>query len=194
MKKYLLAFLLSFYFAFANADENVGTYVNAFDGKTYNIDVRLKNNDIQYLYVYTPTSTGQTGYFCVKGKDLEKLYAALQFISNKFEEWKKTAEEQGITKMNKSFGTQMPSANFFWIGNQQWVAKSKLVDVFMVSDAKCLIVLGAKVSALQNKFIENTFNLIFSSKEQIDAFLSVIEREKMIKKATETQRKVDLFK
>ncbi len=195
MKKFVCLFTFALCFAtFALADENVGSYVNAYDGKSYNIDVRLKNNSLQYLYVFTPTTKRQTGYFVIKDKDLDKFRDALQFVGTKFEEWKTTANEQGISKMTKEFDVKFPKTSFFWNGTQQWIANGKFHAVFTVTDSKCLVVLVASVSALTNKYVDNTFSLVFSSKEQIDTFINVIDRQAMIQKATEIKNKIDLFK
>lgn len=194
MKNFACFATLALFFALmAFADENVGSYVNAYDGKSYNIDVRLKNNDLQYLYIYTPTMNNQTGYFVVKEKDLNKFRENLQFVGTKFEEWKATAEEQGISKMSKEFDVKFPKTSFFWIGTQQWIANDKLHAVFTVTNSKCLVVIVATVTALTNKYVDNTFCLVFSSKEQIDTFLSIIDRQTMIQKAIEIKNKTDLF-
>lgn len=176
-------------------DYNIGSYTNFYTGKSCSVDVRLKKDVIKIVYIYMATKSGATGYFAFNGKDLEKFYEALNSMRNKFIEWSGTAIENNISSFSKEFEVKLPKGNFFWIGTKTWFSsKQPITPIFTVADGKPMIMLIGSASALQNKYISETFYLVINNLENYDAFIEIFNPENALKKALHTQNLTDKFK
>lgn len=196
MKKILLIALISILYPIMGlaVEYNIGSYRNSYDGKSYSVDVRLKNNEIDQVYIYMATKSGVTGYFNFRGKNLDKFYKALCSMSPKFAEWSATAIENNVSSFSKEFDVKLPKGNLFWIGNQTYIAvRQKLDPFFMVSDGKPMFMLLGYAKALQNKYISETFNLVFVELEDYENFVEIFNPDNALKKALENQTLTDKF-
>ena len=174
---------------------NIGSYKNSYDGKSYSVDVRLKNDKIELVYIFMATKSGLTGYFNFKGGELDDFYKALCSIQNKFVEWSNTAIENNIVSFSKEFETKLPKGNFFWLGNETWMATRRRLDpMFVVSNSQPMFMLLGSANALQNKYISETFNLAFIKLEDYKNFTEIFNPENALKKALENQNLTNQFK
>lgn len=180
----------------ATAEEyNIGSYTNASNGKSYAVDVRLKNGKIDLVYIFLATKSGVAGYFNFKGKDLPAFYSSLLEMRNKYCEWLYTAIENGVTSFAKEFGLELPKGNLFWIGNETWMAAHKrLTPVFAVANSKPMFMLIGSADAMQNKYISETFSLVLMDLISYDNFIQIFNPETALKKALENQSLTDKFK
>ena len=174
---------------------NIGSYINATNGKSYAVDVRLKKDKIDYVYIYMTTQTGVTGYFNFKGKDLQDFYNVLCEMRNKYCEWSDTAANNGVVTFSKDFGYLLPKGNLFWLGTETWMASNKrLTPMFMVVNAKPMFMLIEKTEAMQNKYVTETFSLVFTDLTAYDNFTQIFNPESALKKAIENQNLIEKFK
>lgn len=192
MKKVLsLVILISLFFVNCLAEDfSIGSYKNGpgIDGKTYSASVRLKDDKIKYVYVFMATGSGQTGYFCFGGKDLNKFYDALCAMKEKFVEWSNTAVENNITSFSKEFDVKMPKGTLFWGNNKTWLdVRKTLKPTFMVVSGKPVLTLIGGATATTNKYISETFNLVFMDINSYNDFVEIFNPEAALKKALELQ-------
>lgn len=174
---------------------NIGSYINASNGKSYAVDVRLKNDKIDLVYIFLATQTGVTGYFNFKGKDLQTFYNSLCEMRNKYCEWSDTAVENSVTSFTKELGFELPKGNLFWIGNETWMATHKrLTPVFAVANSKPMFMLIGSADALQNKYITETFNLVFTNLIDYDNFTQIFNPEKALTNALKSKDVTEKFK
>lgn len=174
---------------------SIGSYINASNGKSYAVDVRLKNDKIDLVYIFLATQTGVTGYFNFKGKDLQTFYNSLCEMRNKYCEWSDTAVENSVTSFTKELGFELPKGNLFWIGNETWMATHKrLTPVFAVANSKPMFMLIGSADALQNKYITETFNLVFTNLIDYDNFTQIFNPEKALTNALKSKGVTEKFK
>lgn len=174
---------------------NIGSYKNSYDGKSYSVDVRLKNDKIEIVYIFMATKSGLTGYFNFKGGELDKFYNALRSMQSKFVEWSDTAKKNNIASFSKEFEVKLPKGNLFWLGNETWMAAHQRLDpMFVVSNSQPMFMLIGSASALQNKYITETFNLVFVKLEDYENFTEIFNPENALKKALENQNLSNQFK
>lgn len=176
------------------ADYTVGSYVNSYNGKSYSINVRLNNGEIEYVYINMATQTGVTGYFTFKGKDLEKFYSSLRIMSPKFAEWSNTAVENQITTFQKEFEAELPKGSFFWVGTETWMSdRKRLTPMFVVSNGRPMFMFIGAAKALQNQYISETFFAVFININDYDNFTEIFNPDEALKKALKVESLTDKF-
>lgn len=174
---------------------NIGSYTDLTNGKSYAVDVRLKDNKIDLVYIFLSTKSGVSGYFCFKGKDLNNFYNTLHEIGVKYTEWSNTAKDNHIVAFSKDFGYELPKGTLFWIGNKTWMAvRQRITPVFVVSESLPMIVFVGSAKALQNKYVTETFSAVFTNLKDFENFTRIFNPETALKKALETQNLTDKFK
>lgn len=195
MKRIILLFTLClFSFTLLAVEYNIGHYKNYYNGKSYSVDVRLKNGKIDIVYIFMATKTGVTGYFSFKGKDLAKFHSTLCAIQDKFSEWSNTAIENNISSFSKEFNTKLPNGTFFWLGKTTWISNRKCLDpLFIVADSKPMFMLIGSATALQNKYVSETFNLVLLNLSDLEKFTEIFNPDEALKKALESQNLTNKF-
>ena len=196
MKKILLLFALGLCTFVSSAIEfNIGEFVNASDQKTYDVDVRLNDNKIEEVYIYMATASGNKGYFNFRGKKLAEFYKKLGAIQEKYEQWSSTAKETQLVSFTKSFDIKLPRGNLFWHGTQVWLASFKHIEaVFSVAQQIPMIVITGSATDMRNRFITESFHIVFTQLKDFENFREIFNPEKALKKALDCQALTDKFK
>ena len=133
---------------------------------------------------------------------LQAFVSSLIQMREKFAEWKTIAEQNNVTNLKKSMTNVVFShLSFSWVandGNNYISYGNSFSPLFVVSDnGKCSVIISGQIHANKYPEIEQAFSFSFSSLEQIDHFIQLLDYNSMKKmsddKKREEQQKKDLF-
>lgn len=171
-----------------HADVTIGAYQNALNGKSYNVNVRLKKGKIDIVYINMSTRGGEVGYFNFSGKKLPEFYESLKQISAKYDEWSETAKANNLLTFNKEFDVDMPKGNLFWHGVQVWISTGKrLTPVFLVTQTKPMVMFVSSGVANLNRYISETFDIVLSTPAAINDFAEIFNPDKALQRALDVE-------
>lgn len=135
-------------------------------------------------------------------KNLQAFVSSLMQMREKFAEWKKIAEQNNVTNLQKTMTNIVFShLKFFWRAKDGTIYVSPVSSfspLFVVSDTgTCSVIVSGQVRAMKYPEIEQAFSFSFSNIEQIDHLVRLLDYDSMKKKCDdktrEEQRKKDLF-
>lgn len=180
-----------------NAGTVIGAYRLSYLGETFSVEaVRLKNNKFS-VYIGVKAQSSKTAYINVDGKKLEKFKKALIDTKEKYIEWSKAAKDNNVVKMNKFIGVKFPKVSTMWHHPTEvyFSINNDFDPIFTVLESgEHLIVIAMPVRSAMNRYITESLYLPFSSPDEIDALLLILD-ENNIKTAINNQVGLDnLFK
>lgn len=132
----------------------------------------------------------------VKQKQLDEFIASIQEAKETYVEWDSVAVVNNVTDLDKSMKVKSPSLMCAWYGTQWWFDYStKLSFNFKHIEGKpVLIIRTGKLVASSNQYIDSEGGaFVFTSVEEIDAFLSALDPTLVTGHFAAKNQKQDLF-
>lgn len=178
------------------AEDKVASYsMSYFDGKTYDIQAsKPKPNGSFDFYIYVE---GNNDHICLdlKSENATAFKEALETIKVKFTEWKTTAVENNVTDITKDFPCSFPKMNVAWYTSQWWFAFNRIFTpkFFVFKDGRCAVVTSAKVVSSENRYIDETFYLVFEDISEIDTLIKGLDCDAVVKHYNQKQNAAELF-
>lgn len=199
MKKLVLLFACVFCFYNANtfAEQKVGSY-NVLDRS---LDVEASINDKGQLNVYV----GILGEYThtnimlgIKGEDNIKSFAySLREMKAKYNEWKGVARANGVTDYSKEMDIPFPNVEIYWKGSSKWYStfsRNFIKMMFLVSDdGSASVGCGGEAEDWDNEYITEQWYFLFTSADEIEGLIKVLDVEKIKNKLSSKQNTDDLF-
>lgn len=199
MKKLVLLFACVFCFCNANtfAEQKVGSY-NVLDRS---LDVEASINDKGQLNVYV----GILGEYThtnimlgIKGEDNIKSFAySLREMKAKYNEWKGVARANGVTDFSKEMDIPFPNVEIYWKGSSKWYStfsRNFIKMKFLVSDdGSASVGCGGEAEDWDNEYITEQWYFLFTSADEIEGLIKVLDVEKIKNKLSSKQNTDDLF-
>ena len=199
MKKLVLLFACVFCFCNVNtfAEQKVGSY-NVLDRS---LDVEASINDKGQLNVYV----GILGEYThtnimlgIKGEDNIKSFAySLREMKAKYNEWKGVARANGVTDYSKEMDIPFPNVEIYWKGSSKWYStfsRNFIKMKFLVSDdGSASVGCGGEAEDWDNEYITEQWYFLFTSADEIEGLIKVLDVEKIKNKLSSKQNTDDLF-
>lgn len=132
----------------------------------------------------------------------QTFVSSLIQMREKFAEWKTIAEQNNVTNLQKTMTNVVFSyLSFTWVENDGIIYLSygnSFSPLFVVSDnGKCSVKVSGQIRDNKYPEFEQVFSFSFSSLEQIDHFIQLLDYNSMKKisddKISEEKHKKDLF-
>lgn len=168
-----------------------------FDGKIYDIQANQpKANGSFNFYIYVAGERSNDRVcLSLKSENVPAFKEALETIKIKFTEWKTTAIENNVSDMTKSFPCSFPPMKVAWYSSQWWFAFDRTFTpkFFVFKDGSCAVVTSAKVESSKNKYIDQTFYMVFEDNSEIDTLIQGLDCDAVVKHYNQKQNAADLF-
>ncbi|MDH6353844.1 hypothetical protein M2132_000161 [Dysgonomonas sp. PH5-45] len=177
------------------AQKKVATYeMSYFSDKKYDIEGLLDKDGMLSVYIGVE-GKAKTTTVKFEEKELKELKNTLEQIKNKFSEWSKIAKENNVTDMTKEMDFSLPKSTICWYSSKWFFAfNQELKPTFMILEGNRHIVsIVKKVTASSNKYIDETIYWIFSSPQEIDAFINLIDIDKLKQELGKEKKTEELF-
>jgi len=186
----------------SSAQEEFTSYDNTYIGKTYDIQISVKEKDKFSLYIDAMSldRMHETGGIIIDQKQHQDFLNALAEAKEKYQEWVKTAKENNVKELDKTMTMKSKAGGYFLYGskwNFQFLVNLKFDFKILESKGEIKYLLLIRTGELQsssNQFMKvDGFVLAFSSIKEIDEFVSAISIEKITEFASKP-KKDELFK
>ncbi|MCJ7757557.1 MAG: hypothetical protein MUP24_05375 [Gillisia sp.] len=181
------------------AQEKFTTYTNAYTGKTYDIKLSLKDEEL-YIDAVSLDELYDKGGITIRKEQHQDFLNAIAEAKTKYIEWVKTAKENDVTAFNKSMNIKSEGGSYFLYGSH-WKFQFSVnlsFDFQILEDegelTYSLIIRTGELRSITNEHLKvDGFILVFSSVNEIDAFTNEISRQKINAFIAKPKEK-DLFK
>lgn len=200
MKLFLVAIATMICLAVSAEDKVSEYYMSYFGDKAYDIEISsIKNGKFTfYIYCESRSDDKKIG-FSLESKKVDEFCNQLQSIKPKFEEWSKTARDNGVTNYDKKFETNFSSVDAFFLYGSKWCFTYgiRFKPYFKVTEnGECLVVFRVgELTAASNRFMSSKgFLMVFKSSEEIDDFIKALDAQKVYNKGEKDIEKDNLFK
>ncbi len=181
----------------AMAEDKVASYsMSYFDGKAYDIQAsKPEANGSFNFYIYVEGRTNDRICLDLKSENVPAFKEALETIKVKFAEWKTTAVENNVTDITKDFPCSFPKMNVAWHTSQWWFTFNRTFTpkFFVFKDGRCAVVTSAKVVSSENRYIDQTFYLVFEDNSEIDTLINGLDCDAVVKHYNQKQNAAELF-
>lgn len=180
----------------SKAEQVVGTYSNAYFGKTFEIEAAQENNKLESVYIGVEAAGSKTAFISVDGKDLELFKTSLELVRDKYVEWVKIAKENNVKDMHKEFGIKFPSVTVAWYGSKWWFSFNKKVNMkFSILDSgRMVAVWYAKVTSSSNEYIDEKIYFVFEGEDDFNNLINQLNYSVILDKLLNTKKAEELFK
>jgi hypothetical protein len=184
------------------AQDKFSSYDNTYSGKTYEIQLSVKEKDKFSLYIDAMSldEIADKGGITIDQKQHQDFLNALGEAKLKYEEWVKTAKENNVKELDKTMTIKSKAGGYFFYGskwNFQFLVNLKFDFKILESKEEIkylLIIRTGELQSSSNQFIKvDGFVLVFSSPKEIDEFTTAISAEK-ITEFVNKPKKNELFK
>lgn len=195
--KSILIVVVILFSANINAEDVIGTYTSNYFNKSYDIEASEIKNGKFSIYIQVSAERESTkAMISIDSDKLELFRQSLIQTKEKFVEWSKVAKENNVTDMLKDMGIKYPSATICWLSSKwHFSFGQKLTPKFLILDNnKHVISFCEKVTASDNKYIDETIYWVFSDPKEIDDLLSVLDYNIIKQKLEKKENAAELFK
>jgi hypothetical protein len=180
------------------AQDKYASYENAFENKTFNIQIGRKdgNNYKLFIEVGSVDDLSGKGGIVISNTQHAPLVSAIQAAKEKYVEWKNVAIENNVEDLDKRIEQRANVGTYFMYGiDWQFQFSVDLTFVVKFTEGKhyMMIKTGNLVSSSNRYMAHKGFLLVFSSEQEIDTFLELLSLEKMTEYLNAPSNK-DLFK
>lgn len=194
MKKLLFAIMLVPIVFTSHAKSFVGTYTLSFFNKSFNVEAGVINKGKFPIYIDVVGETSEKAYISVDSKDLEKFKQSLLSMKDKYIEWSKIATDNNVSEMSKFMDIKFPPVAIFWETSKiHFSVNNKLNPVFSVSESGHSAIIAVPTKSATNRYITENIYWAFSTPEEIDELISLLDIEKITSIISETKNLTDLF-
>lgn len=205
MRTAILILLIGFnYTLLCTAQTKYATYESSYAERVYNIEVASKGNGKYTLYIqaYSLDRLISEGGLHINQNQLTGFIDNLKQAKAKYLEWLQTAKDNNVTELNKEVSlTKERIGAYFYYGSKwkfDYFVSPSFIVLFMNTEGRGQWhLLTVKTGILQdatNQYIDcDGFTLLFSSINEIDAFIETISPEK-INAFLSAPKTTDLFK
>jgi len=178
--------------------EKYATYDNVHIGKKYEIKISRKSDRVYTMYIemLSLDNLSNNGGIMLDRQQHGNLILTLEEAKIKYQEWSKTAKENSITEMSKRMTYRTKAAAYWYYGSEwQFQFLIEITFNFSIIDNKyMLLVSTGKLTSSDNNYITHDgFVFTFTSAEQVDDFISVIDMTKL-EQYLQKPSNSDLFK
>ena len=185
----------------ANAQELIGYYNNRFTTGQTKFKVQLLMDGIDgkdYVMVEVLTTDADEAHLLIDIDKLEATKKSIKDIKEKYVEWSATARQNNIKDMNGKMPINLVMPKVAWKTNKWWFAngfKWNLPPYFIVKDGtKYYAYISQEVSSRSNEYVTSKINLIFTSVNDFDSLLNVLNVEKIKGMVDKSKSQKQLFK
>lgn len=187
------------------AQEKFATYESPYTGKDYQISIHVdpkKPGEFKlYIDAFSLDQLHETGGIGVDEKEHADFIVALNTAKQKYSEWVATAQSNNVTDVRKDMDIKCKTSGYFLYG-KEWEFQFRVRPTFafkILKDPKddvkyLLLVNTGQLVSSSNQFMKvDGFALVFSSAEEIEAFINTVSAEK-IREYSNKPKTADLFK
>lgn len=167
------------------AQEKFATYDNTYIGKTFEIQLSLKNQDL-YIDAMSLDELYDKGGLRVRKEQQQEFLNSLSKAKTKYNEWVRTAKENNVLSLDKSMNIKSTVGSYFFYGSEwKFQIEVNLTFDFQILEDKddlkyLLIIKTGELKAFDNEHLKvDGFLLVFSSEEEIETFSNKISRQKI---------------
>lgn len=201
MKNSSVKFLFVFVSLFLSVNSSFGekvisSYTSSYFNKEYNIEASEIKNGKFSVYIQVAAEGSSNAMISLDNTELDKFNDFLQKTKEKYIEWSKVAKDNNITEMSKEMDFKSPSTTICWLGSKWWFSFGiKLQPRFLIlDDGNYVVTIVKTVRASSNEYIDETIYLVFSTPEEIDVMISLLNEEDITAELQKAQNSSDLFK
>lgn len=198
MKKIIIVLLLCVSFGYGQ--ESFESYYNPLADVKYQIEVEHPDKKGNYTFLIeckSIDSRSKNGALIINNKQLLDFKEHLSYLKDIFIKWKKTAEENKVTDINKEIEYKNKFYNSaFTYGDWHFDFNTKLTSYFKyVANKYYVVIYSPKLTSSSNQYIKSDgYMLSFSSPEDFDDLINKLDETKVIEYYKEKDKKEDLFK
>lgn len=178
------------------AQTKVAEYHSDYFNQNFDILATLNKQGtaIDALFIYV-AGINSTEKVALEFKSPYTLVLALKEIKDKYAEWIKIANDNGVTDMSKDIPVKLPLINVCWHSTKWWFSfDHRFYFRFMILDSgKKIISLNEKVKASSNEYIDQKFYWVFESVDELDNFIKKINIRAFESKLIRRSSNADLF-
>jgi len=184
MRKLFAILAIATFTLSALAQEKITTYEMSYfgdAGTTYNVSATEPDNKGKfgyYISVYSFDGKRTPVTINVEQKQLDAFVASLQKAKETYLEWDSVAVANSVTDLDKPMKINLPNLMCAWHGAEWYFDYStNLSFVFKHIEGKpVLIVRTGKLVSSSNRYIDSKGGaFVFTSVEEIDAFLATLD-------------------
>lgn len=175
----------------------VGQYTLSYFDRPFRVEAGgLKNGGFS-VYIEVKGEDTKDAFIMVESKNLNKLKSSLSKLRDKYTEWSSVAKENGVSKMTKEMDVKIPPTTIYWETPSRIhiSANNKLYPVFSVlDDGSHTVIIAKTAKSAFNQFITENIYWVFSSADEIDELLAILDEGKIAKSIKGEGELLDLFK
>lgn len=200
MKKYLLSLVAIVAISSVSiAQQKVAEYQSVYFEKTYDINaLKDKSDDENFTYyAEVPSSEDKKVMMILESKNMPQFVDYMTFVKGIYAKWNQTAKVNNVTELEKDIEAKpLHCESGFMYGEWNFDFDVYLEPrVKIVRGKMLLIVQSGELQSSSNQFMKHKgFNLVFSSPEEVDTFITKFDVKKVQTMFAQKSKTADLFK
>lgn len=197
MKKFTLFFLALFLSCFSYAEEKIGSYHSTYYDSDFEISADQTGAGKISVYISIMGVTKwEKAMFSLDLSEVPAFRAALELAKFKFTEWKKVAEDNGVTEMKKDMPIPFPKVNICWYTTKWWFSFDQKLQPSFIVTGKGVSAFAIMGSAQSSESERISLNYYFALGDETDfnALIEALDEELIKSKFTGKQDVQALFK
>ena len=202
MKRILISVLLvTLYVSGIFAQRKViGSYTLSHFNKSYPVEIGPIENGKFRIYIGVEAKNSTEAEISIENQSLRKLLDALEAMKSKFPEWSKVATDNNVTKITKPMDIKFPYVRAHWKSYgwfSSFVYDKWNPEFHIMEDGTHVVRLNEPVRdpyTYKDRDVHETIYWVFSSTEEIDEVLKLIDEQRIAEIVKEEQDKSALFK
>jgi hypothetical protein len=197
MKKIVLLLLFTH---LGYGQEKFESYYNPLAEVKYNIAAEAPDKKGKFSFLIECKSidiTSKQAVLMVSNRELAEFKEFLSYLKDTFVKWKKTAEENNITDIDKEIEfKKLFYSSAFSYGGWKFSINTRLRSYFKyLAKNYYIVIYSSELKASSNQFIKSDgFMLSFNSPEDFDDLINKLDENKVIEFYKEKEKKENLFK
>lgn len=200
MKQIILTTILAFTTISLNAQTLYGYYTNhASKAKTkYKIEYVLNGLDEKPCVLIEVIGEADKNYLMVDIDSLSSIQKGFRELKAKYIEWCDVAIKNNVTEVEKEMKYPFHGGiGASWYNSDWWFSRGfswNLKPTFKIKGASKIVSFAQAVRSDSNEFVTNNVYLIFTSVQDFDSLINMLNSNKISAKIKNAKSMEDLFK
>lgn len=182
-----------------SAQEKLAEYTLSYYKDRPAQSVSYSAKDASYYVSMPSVDKHDKGGMIVKTKEVEQMREVFIAARDKFVEWSAVARQNSVGKLTKDMELTPLRLSYYWSSVRDWYFDFNQIPNFrfMVFEdgSHYLVISSGKLNSSTNQYIDSSgFLLVFSSADEVNAFLECFDPQKLIELQQKKEATEELFK
>lgn len=169
--------------------------VSIFGKKHLEIKYTINEKSKVSFFIETFSLSNKKSYLAIEENQIEDFKIKLKEVAIKFDEWTKLADSNNVLNLKKEMDIKIKVSRIEWKGSSWFFSFNPTIKpIYMITDGKPSLLFTTKVTASDNRYIDETVFIIFSGSEEINILIEKLDLNIAKNNLSELKDKSDLFK